>query len=191
MSRRILWAAAALVALAACSKTQEEPVVSPSSPVVEGVSTVLPNLFSLFQPATGGPATLGADFGETRAHIEMNAEGTFADWVWKAGDTFQMFAVGPQRYQSALFTATEGGSTAEFMTRNTLTLSPPFQAVFPGSNKIYRPTSEEVQFGIHIPAAQVAVPGGIQDGYTCAVAITQNLSDFVHFQSVVSRSVSG
>ena len=186
MSRRIFWAVAALVALAACSKTQEEPVVSPLAPAVEGESAVLPNLFSLFQPATGGPATLGADFGGTRAHIEMNAEGTFADWVWKAGDSFLMFAVGPQRYYTALFTATEGGSTAEFTTRNTLTQDPPYQAVFPGSNKIYKPTSEEVQFGIHIPPAQVAVPGGIQDGNTVAVAVTQNLTDFIHFQSVVS-----
>ena len=85
MSRRFLWLAAALVALVACEKSPVEPVVPETEPE-NATPWILKNLFDEAVPADGAPLTISADFGGTRAHIDMNAEGTYAQSVWKAGD---------------------------------------------------------------------------------------------------------
>jgi hypothetical protein len=185
MNRRILWTLAALAVLVACDKTQEDSVVSQLSPVVEGESHVLTNMFSLFKPATGDPVTLRADFGGTRAHIDMNAEGTYAEWVWKAGDTFRMFAVDGSSYTYSQFSTEESGALVEFSTQNSISADPPFYAVFPVAGKISLYEGQPL-FGVNIPAEQEAVSGGIKDGYTVAYATMQNTTDFIHFQSMVS-----
>ena len=187
MSRRFLWLAAALAALVACAKAQEEPIVlEPVQAEEDNEPWVLKNMIDLFQPGPGGPVTLGADYGGTRAHIDMNDEETFAQWVWNSGDTFGMYGFKETGgYQTSLFTTGESGTAAEFTASHSITLPAPYYALYPMAGKITVYGGKPL-FGFNIPAVQEAVPGGIKDGYTFAYAVTQNLTDFVHFSPLSS-----
>jgi hypothetical protein len=178
--------AVVLTALAACEKGQVVSVLPEAALAEEDNEPwVLKNMIDLFQPGTGGPVALCADYGGTRAHIDMNDEETFAQWVWKAGDSFEMYAFAGTNYQYAKFTATGGGAVADFTAQYSINLDPPFYVIYPGLGKINL-YNDHPLLGVNIPASQEAVPGGIKDGYTVAVATTQNLSDFVHFSPLSS-----
>ena len=183
MSRRVLWLAT-LVALVACEKAVEERV-TPAPMLEEVISSTVKNRIDDTVPATGAPVTLGADFGGTRAHIEMNADQTFARWIWKSGDSFGMYATSGSNWQTATFTTSGSGASADFSTSHAPTYDPPYYALFPKANKI-NTSNGHLLLGISIPKNQEAVAGGIKDGYTSAYALTQNASDFVHFKSLVS-----
>ena len=188
MNRRYLWVAVTLVAFAACEKSLEEPVSPEPVQVVENDEPwVLKSMIDLFQPGPGGSITIGADYGETRAHIDMNSEGTFAKWVWKEGDSFTMYAFNEDRTsgQSATFTTDGSGAYADFTTTEGITLAPPFYSVFPTPGKITIYKNQPL-LGVNIPKIQEAVAGGIKDGYTVAFASAQNLTDHVHFDPLVS-----
>ena len=188
MSRRILWLAAALAALVACEKAQEETVVSHQLVSAEDPQPwIIGNMFDRIQPADGAPVTLTADHGGTRAHIEMNEEGDFARSVWKSGDAFNMFAMDAQtgRAQLATFTTGESGASAEFSSPNGFSIDPPYYALFPNSNRVAT-YNGSLLVSVNIPAEQVAVPGGIQDGYTVAYSATPSRDEFIHFQNIVS-----
>ena len=186
MSRRFLWMAAALVALVGCGKAQEDPLApEPVQPAEDNEPWVLRNMVDRFQPGTGGPVTLGADYGGTRAGIDMNDEGTFAHWVWNAGDTFGMYAFSGSGFQTSSFTTTGSGISADFTTQAGIDLDPPFYAVFPMPGKVTTYGGNPL-FGVNIPTEQEAMPGGIKDGYTVAFATAQNLTDFVHFSPLSS-----
>lgn len=186
MSRHYLWVAVALMALTACEKAQEVSVLPEPAQAEEGNEPwVLKNMIDLFQPGPGGPVTLSADYGGTRAHIDMNDEETFAQWVWKAGDSFKMYAFAGTNYQSATFSTTGSGPVANFTTQNGISLDPPFYTIYPSPGKIALYENQPL-FGINIPISQEAVPGGIKDGYTFALATAQNQTDFVHFSPLSS-----
>jgi hypothetical protein len=188
MSRRFLWLAAALVALVACEKSPVEPVVPETEPE-NATPWILKNLFDEAVPADGAPLTIGADFGGTRAHIDMNAEGTYAQSVWKAGDKVRMFGFKPatHNYQYSDMTTSQDGATVEFSTPAGInsSYSGPFTVIYPATDKIAM-YNGQVVLGVNIPTEQVAVPGGIMDGYTVAVATSQSKEDFLHFQNKVS-----
>ena len=187
MSRRILWMAAALVALAACEKAQEESASQLMLSVYEGDPRALTNMIDLFEPGPGAPTAIGADFGRTRAHIDMNEEGTFATWIWKSGDSFTMYAMNEEgsKYQSAKFTTSESGALVDFTSPNGFSFGPPYISVFPCPSKIAF-NSGKILLGANIPVTQEAVPGGIKDGYTVAFASAQNTTDVLHFLPAVS-----
>ena len=188
MSRRYLWLAAALAALAACEKAQEEIPVSVEAMTEEPIpSKVVANMFDRLEPATGDPWTIGADYGGTRAHIEMNEEGTFATSVWQAGDSFSMYAFNLKTGsgQIAPFSTEESGASVNFTTSHGLGYDPPYYTLFPGTKK-FSLYNDGLLFGENIPAEQEAVPGGIKDGYTVAYTATQSKDDFLHFQNMVS-----
>ena len=186
MSRRYLWLAAALAALVACEKSQEGPIaVEPLQPAEDNEPWVFKNMIGLFQPGQGGPVTIGADYGGTRAHIDMNDEGTFAQWVWSEGDTFRMYAFDGYSFQLSNFTTNGSGPSADFTADYGIGLDAPYYVVFPVSDKISIYSGKPL-FGINIPVSQEAVPGGIKDGYTFAFTTAQNLTDFVHFNPVSS-----
>ena len=186
MSRRYLWMAVVLMALTACEKAQDVSVLpEPAQAEEDNEPWVLKNMIDLFQPGPGGPVTLSADYGGTRAHIDMNDEETFAQWVWKAGDSFEMYAFSGTNYQYAKFTATESGAVADFTAQYGIDLDPPFYAIYPGPGKLNLYNGTPL-FGVNIPVSQEAVPGGIKDGYTVALATAQNLTDFVHFSPLSS-----
>ena len=186
MSRRYLWLAAALAALVACAKAQEEPIVlEPVQAEEDNEPWVLKNIIDKFLPGSGGPVTISADYGGTRAHIDMNDEGTFARWEWGSGDAFRMFAFSGNQYQVSEFTTTGSGSEAEFTSRYGIDLASPFYAVFPIPGRATTHGGRPM-FGVNVPATQEAVPGGIKDGYTVAYAVARNLTDFVHFSPLSS-----
>ena len=120
MSRRFLWMAAALVALVACEKTQNELASVDLTQVENPEPWLLKDLTGQGQPGPACKTTLGADFGGTRAHIEMNGEQTFATWIWNSGDSFRMIAFNENlsTYQYADFTTTGSGASAEFTAGN-------------------------------------------------------------------------
>lgn len=186
MNRRYLWMAVALMALTACEKAQEVSVLpEPAQAEEDNEPWVLKNMIDLFQPGPGGPVTLSADYGGTRAHIDMNDEETFAQWVWKAGDKFTMYAYDGSNRQSATFTTNGSGPAADFTTQNGISLDPPFYVIYPGPGKLNLYSGKPL-FGVNIPVSQEAVPGGVKDGYTFALATAQNLTDFVHFSPLSS-----
>ena len=121
MSRRILLLAAALWALAACEKASRESVVPETAPENE-TPWILKNMFDEAEPAGGAPRKFGADFGGTRAHIDMNAEGTYAQSVWKAGDKIIMYAFNQStgRYKYDVLSTSQSGPSAEFETPGSL-----------------------------------------------------------------------
>ena len=188
MSRRSLWMAAALVALVACEKAQEVPFApEPVQTAEDNEPWVLHDLTDQLQPGPGGPVTLGVDFIGTRAHIDMNDEGTFAGWIWKSGDSFRMYGFNETKSnkQVATFSTTEEGACVDFTTRSSITLAPPYYVVFPSPPRFTMYNNQPL-FGVTIPAEQEAVAGGIKDGYTIAYATAQNMTDNIHFDPVVS-----
>ena len=126
MSKRFLWMAA-LVALVACEKTQNELASVDLTQVENPEPWLLKDLTGLGQPGPACKTTFGADFGGTRAHIDMNEEQTFAAWIWNPGDSFRMIAFNENlsTYQYANFTTTGSGVSAEFTSGNVLTLALP------------------------------------------------------------------
>ena len=189
MSKRILWAAAALAALVACEKSYEEPAASvvPEAEPENATPWILKNMFDEAEPANGAPFTFRADFGGTRAHIEMNEAGTYAQSVWKAGDAARIFAIDLSSggYQYAEMTAATGGASVEFNTPSGLTMGSPFYVTFPASSKVAKSNGRPL-FGVNIPAEQEAVAGGIKDGYTVAYVTVQSTDEFLHFKNKVS-----
>ena len=186
MNRRILWMTAALMALAACEKSFEEPVAPEPAAAEEDAPWIFKDQPDLFTPADGTPMTLRADYGNTRAHIDMNAEGTYAQAIWKKNDKFRLYGFVGTGGQYADFTASQDGASVDFSTNAGFTVNPShYTALFPipGKNSTY---NGQKIFGVTIPAEQEAVPGGIKDGYTAAYAVTPNTTDLMHFQSVVS-----
>ena len=167
MNRSVCWLAMVLTALVACEKSYEETLSPEMIPANEGQPWILKNMIDEFKPGSGGPLTLGADFGKTRAHVEMNPDETFAQWVWNAGDSFSMFAISESSYQSTEFRTSESGASVDFTTTGSLDLDPPYYSVFPMAKKVSL-YGDQFLFGANIPSDQEAVPGGIKDGYTVA-----------------------
>ena len=160
MSKRILLLAAALWALAACEKAQNELVSTDSAQVENTEPWLLEDLTGQGQPGPAGRTTLEADFGGTRAHIDMNEEQTFATWIWNSGDSFRMFAFNANlsRYQYADFTTTGSGASAEFTAGNGFNYGAPYYSVFPGPGKIaianYGKPEQQPMFGVTVPVRQ-------------------------------------
>ena len=192
MSRRFLWMAAALVALVACEKTQDELASVDLTQVENPEPWLLKDLTGLGQPGPAGRTTLGADFGGTRAHIEMNEEQTFAAWIWNPGDSFRMIAFnqGLSRYQTADFTTTGSGASAEFTSGNGFNFGAPYYAVFPGPGKVaisnLGQPNQQPMFGVTVPVRQEAVAGGVKNGYIAAYTATGDPTDVLHFSPVVT-----
>ena len=137
MSKRVLLLAAALVALVACEKASHESVAPETAPENE-TPWILRNLFDEAEPASGAPRKFGADFGGTRAHIDLNAEGTYAQSVWKAGDDIIMYAFdwGTGRYQYTVLSTSQSGPSVEFGTPGSLEYPAPYYTLFPVVRKI-------------------------------------------------------
>ena len=186
MSKRILLLAAALWALAACEKASQESVAPETAPENE-TPWILKNLFDEAEPASGAPRTFGADFGGTRAHIDMNAEGTYAQSVWKAGDKIIMYAFNQStgQYRYDVLSTSQSGPSVEFETPGSLEYAGPYYTVFPDARK-FSLYEGQVIIGTSIPAEQEAVPGGIHDGYTVAYVTAQRTDEFLHFKNKVS-----
>lgn len=192
MSRRFLWMAAALVALAACEKAQNELASVDLTQVENPEPWLLKDLTGQGQPGPACKTTLGADFGGTRAHIEMNGEQTFATWIWNSGDSFRMIAFNENlsTYQYADFTTTGSGASAEFTTGNGFDNGAPYYAVFPGPGKVavfhLGYPDQQPMFGVTVPVRQEAVAGGVKNGYIAAYTATGDPTDVLHFSPVVT-----
>ena len=192
MSRRFLWMAAALVALVACEKAQNEPASIDPAQEENLEPWLLKDITGQGQPGPAGRTTLGADFGGTRAHIDMNEEQTFAAWVWNPGDSFRMIAFNEDlsRYQDAFFTTSGSGASAEFTAQRGFDFGAPYFAIFPAPGKtaisnLGKP-DQQPMFGVTVPVQQEAVAGGVKNGYIAAYTATGDPTDFLHFNPVVT-----
>ena len=187
MSKRYLWVAALLV-LAGCAKSYD-PVVDPEPTTKANDPWVLQDLSARMKLGPAGKHTLQADFGETRSTIAINAAGTSASVVWSAEDTFEMYAVeaSSEELYYVPFTTTKGGADAHFSTEYEFpeSLSGPYDVFYPGIDK-YGFAGTELVYGINLPTEQPAVPGGISDGLAMSYTTANNLTDGVHFKSLVS-----
>ena len=187
MSKRYLWVAALLV-LAGCAKSYD-PVVEPETATKANDPWVLQDLSARMKLGPAGKHTLQADFGETRSTVAMNEAETSASVVWSAGDTFEMYALDAttEELYYVPFTTTKGGADAHFSTEYGFpeSLSGPYDVFYPGVDK-YGLADTELVYGINLPTEQTAVPGGISDGLAMSYTTADNLTDGVHFKSLVS-----
>lgn len=185
-NKRNCWLAALVVVLAGCSDVYQEIEDVPVGIQEEDDPWIYKDLLDHFQLGSGGPLTLSAGFEETRTSIEMNEEGTFASTVWRVGDTFTMYAGnGTGSYGWAPFSTTQAGASVDFTTKYSLSYPAPYYVVYP-SIKHFGYDNEKVLLGVNIPSSQTAVPGGIKDGVAVSFALSQNISDYLHFNSLVS-----
>ena len=188
MSKRCLWAAALLV-LAGCAKSFD-PVAEPESATKANDPWVLEDLSSRMKLGPSESHTLLADFGNTRSTVAMNEAGTSASTVWSAGDTFEMYALDAETEELYYvpFTTAQGGSDAHFSTEYGFpeSLPTPYDVFYPGVDKFGFADDDILVYGINLPAEQPAVPGGIADGLAMSYTTAENLTDGVHFKSIVS-----
>ena len=187
MSKRYLWASALLV-LAGCAKSYD-PVVDPDPTTKANDPWELQDLSSRMKLGLSESHTLLADFGNTRSTVAMNEAGTSASTVWSAGDTFEMYALDAETEELYYvpFTTAKGGSDAHFSTEYGFpeSLPTPYDVFYPGVDK-YGFAGDILVYGINLPAEQPAVPGGIGDGLALSYTTAENLTDGVHFKSMVS-----
>lgn len=188
MSKRCLWAAALLV-LAGCAKTYD-PALEPEPATKANDPWELQDLSSRMKLGPSESHTLLADFAGTRSTVAMNEAGTSASTVWSAGDTFEMYALDAETKELyyAPFTTAQGGSDAHFSTEYGFpeSLPTPYDVFYPGVDKFGFADDDILVYGINLPAEQPAVPGGIADGLAMSYTTAGNLTDGVHFKSIVS-----
>ena len=186
MSKKYLWMALLPAIFAGCEKVAETIPVTEPEPVVQ---TDDPWLFKddspSSLPATGVPHTISADFGGTRTHLSINEAETDATIVWDEGDQFKMLGiVSSSSFRYATYSTSTSGSSASFTTSGSLSdLTPPYYAIYPKYNKF---SISSKLIGINIPAQQEAVAGGFQRGLAISYAVTQSMTDYLHFESQVS-----
>ena len=187
MSKRYVWAIALLV-LSGCAKSYD-PAVEPEPATKANDPWVLQDLSSKMKLGPAESHTLLADFGNTRSTVVMNEAETSASTVWSAGDTFDMYAVDAETEDLYYvpFTTAKGGSDAHFSTEYGFpeSLPTPYDVFYPGIDK-YGFAGDYLVYGINLPAEQKAVPGGIDDGLAFSYTTAENLTDGVHFKSLVS-----
>ena len=188
MNKRYLWLAAAVIALAGCAKSYD-PVVEPEPATKAKDPWVLEDLSAQKKLGPAGKHTLQADFAVTRATVAMNEAGTSASTVWSEGDAFDMYALdaSTQELYYATFYTFSGGSDAHFTAETEIpeSLPTPYDVFYPYVEK-YGFAGNELVYGITLPAEQPAVPGGIADGLALSYTTAENMTDGVHFHSLVS-----
>ena len=188
MNKRYLWLASALLVLAGCAKSFD-PVVEPEPATKANDPWVIQDLSSQMKLGPAGKHDLQADFAGTRSTVAMNEAGTSASTVWRAGDSFDMYALeaSTQDLYYATFTTVNGGADAHFATDSEIpeSLPTPYDVLYPGIDK-YGFAGEELVYGITLPTEQPAVPGGFADGLAISYTTAENLTAPVHFHSLVS-----
>ncbi len=190
MNKRYLWVASALLVLAGCAKSFE-PAVEPEPATNTKAKDpwVLQDLSSQMKQGPAEKHVLQADFAGTRSTVAMNEAGTSASSVWSAGDSFDMYALdaSTQDLYYSTFTTVNGGADAHFTTDSGIpeSLPKPYDVLYPGIEK-YGFAGEELVYGLTLPTEQPAVPGGIADGLALSYTTAENLTDAVHFKSLVS-----
>ena len=190
MNKRYLWVASALLVLAGCAKSFE-PAVEPEPAANTKAKDpwVLQDLSSQMKQGPAEKHVLQADFAGTRSTVAMNEAGTSASSVWSAGDSFDMYALdaSTQDLYYSTFTTVNGGADAHFTTDSGIpeSLPKPYDVLYPGIEK-YGFAGEELVYGLTLPTEQPAVPGGIADGLALSYTTAENLTDAVHFKSLVS-----
>ena len=181
-----LWVAAALLVLAGCAKSYD-PVVEPEPATKADDPWVIKDLSSRMKLGSAEKHSLLADFGATRSTVVLNEAETAATPVWSAGDSFEMYGYNYEEDELyyAPFTTKQGGASASFSTEHGLPDSAPYDVFYP---EVYRYgfMGETLVYGITLPAVQQAVPGGIADGLALSYGSAANMTDPVHFKSMVS-----
>ena len=188
-TRKLFWTAAALAAAVACAKSYDaDPVDSVADPVQEETDPWLyQDLLGQFQPGDGtATVSAGIDDAGTRARIDVDDVQKSAVTAWEAGDSFFMYGYSNGYYKYAKFTTLTGGTSADFTTRTSISDYPaPYYAVYPEVSK-FGADDNVILLGVHLPATQTAVPGGLAEELLLAYTSTANMTDFLHFQNQVS-----
>ncbi len=186
-SRKWIGLLATLLAFGACEKAYEAPIEPETTPDVND-----PWLFEAVSAqemlAPGQGAALLAGFGEeTRTHIEMNPEGTFAATAWTAGDGFKIMGYGGgYGWYGATFTTQESGTKATFHTEHHLPNPAPYFAVYPSPTLFGNSTDGKLLISVNLPPQQTAIQGGFAEGLAIAYTGTPSLTADLQFQSQVS-----
>lgn len=199
-ARHLLAAIAAVAALAACSRDLVAPSSTESSSretifstknIVRPVSVRRDML-----PVSGEPVSVQSSYDiPTKTHLEMNSDGSYADVVWDAGDSFWMVSYSDGLYYT-IFSTSSGGRIADFTSSGTLPSSEYYYSVYP-SISAYADLSE-YGYGLclitKIPSVQTAVAGGFLPGTNPSFALSGSADEHLRFYNagaLLKFSISG
>ena len=187
MSRKWIGLLATLLAFGACEKAYEASSVPETKPE-ENDPWLFERVSAQEMMAPGQGATLLAGFGEeTRTHIEMNPEGTFAATAWTAGDEFKIMGYGGgYGWYGATFATQESGTKVTFRTGQYLPNPAPYFAVYPSPSNFGSSSDGKLLISVNLPPEQTAIESGFAEGLAIAYTGTPSLTADLHFQSQVS-----
>ncbi len=187
MSRKWIGLLATLMAFCACEKAYETSLGQETKPE-ENDPWLFEKVSAQEKAASGRGTALLAGFGEeTRTHIEMNPEGTFAATAWTSGDEFKIMGYdGNNGWYGAVFTTQESGTKVTFRTNHSLPNPAPYFAVYPSPSSFGNSSDGKRLISVNLPPEQTAIPGGFAEGLAIAYTGTPSLDADLHFQSQVS-----
>lgn len=180
--KRLFYPLAAILTLFGCS-----PLEEPASAPVQDSSVLEP--FEALKATDGESVTVSAGFGDgddTRSRIQL--EGSTVKVLWTAGDSFDALYSQDDYYYSAVFTTNDDGvGVASFSSDPLQDDGKGFHCLYPGIT-VWSQYNGGIVFGINLPAEQVAVAGGMEEGlnraYAYADRLTRNLDDPLKFHNV-------
>ena len=186
MNRWYLWVAAVVLSVG-CAKSYD-PTAAPDPATKANDPWVLQDLSARMILGPSEKHALSADFGQTRSSVSLNEAGTSASTKWSAGDTFEMYGYDSEEdaLYYAPFTTEQGGVAAHFSTEYGLPDSAPYDVFYPGVDKYGFADESTLVYGVNLPVEQSAVPGGVADNLMLSYASAANMTDGVHFRSLVS-----
>ena len=166
---RLIFALAALLTAAACSR--EEQAVGPE--VAPPVHTIRAG-FAESDPGTRSRL----EYGETEARV-----------LWSQGDAFKMYRMSDNGYSQATYTTEDDGvEYATFTTTKVLGEDDSYTCIYPAASySVYKNTSNgDLKLRIPVPPTQEAVPGGLAEGLNKAAAWSSDQDAELQFSNLLS-----
>lgn len=190
MKRQVIIIFAFLLFLGmACSKIATDNTVE-SIPQISQKSDIwlMEDMSDRMVPGEQGGGQAVANFQEegSKIHTELSSDGTYAQVVWNANDSFEMIAYNTEtgNFPYTVYTTAHGGVNASFTYSNTISISPCYN-LYPGPRKLSTYNGVPI-FGITIPINQTATAGSVSPGANVSFCKTNGqVSDF-HFLNAAS-----
>ena len=192
-ARHIFAAFAAVAALAACSRdfvASSSPDSSSRETIFSTKNVIRPYSFSSeFIKGSGSGSTVQCSIGEsTKTHLDMNADGSYANVVWDAGDSFDMFAYYNEQMFYSPYTTASGGADATFTASEGLPSVSTYYSIYPECIGYADLTSYGygMTMLVDIPSEQSAVAGGFASRTNPSFCVTETSTEHLKFYNVGS-----
>lgn len=195
-SHKLILAAMAIVALAACTKEGIVPGSIDSKPeVAPDPWTIIP---VEVKDAPAGPTlyTQASILPGSKSGLSMNESGTHASVVWHSGDSFSEFFVSNETIYKCDYTTSENNvESAEFTTTSSRGNSDAYYGVYPNSTRGVSPNyNGKFVIGVNIPTIQTAIAGDIADGLNLSyykIGPQEKNRTFTNLVSIIKFRIAG